>query len=397
MAFSDRPGAASRRERWAAGENARRQAAYAERYHWWQALQAELCLAEETARTFIGGAPGERSADAPHLVVRRTERVFAHLAGVTLVEVSRPPGSSAPGYGGYSALASARHRPPGPAGAPAELRLLGPGSATVTDQRLVFHGAERDREWAFGRLIAVEHAADQPVTLLHVSNRRRLSGLTCTAADLPRLRFMLELALAHHLDQVGQFVMARADERARHAAAEPPPPPLALPEDAPGAARTALRWAKIAYIGAPGQPTRWRVAQGVAAGAVTLAILSQLMPGGPAPTASSIAVTSGPATVAGPASTAPHTTAPRATAPGTTAPPLPAPTTVPPTTPRPTPAPTTTAAPPARGCDPSYPDVCIPPPPPDLDCRDIPYTNFRVLSPDPHRLDPNHDGIGCPR
>ncbi len=25
-----------------------------------------------------------------------------------------------------------------------------------------------------------------------------------------------------------------------------------------------------------------------------------------------------------------------------------------------------------KPCDPSYPDVCIPPPPPDLDCRDIP-------------------------
>ncbi len=44
-------------------------------------------------------------------------------------------------------------------------------------------------------------------------------------------------------------------------------------------------------------------------------------------------------------------------------------------------------------CDPSYPDVCIPPPPPDLDCRDIPYRRFRVLPPDPHGFD--GDGIGC--
>jgi len=46
-------------------------------------------------------------------------------------------------------------------------------------------------------------------------------------------------------------------------------------------------------------------------------------------------------------------------------------------------------------CDPSYPDVCIPPPPPDLDCKDIPYRNFRVLPPDPHRFDRDKDGIGC--
>jgi micrococcal nuclease len=46
-------------------------------------------------------------------------------------------------------------------------------------------------------------------------------------------------------------------------------------------------------------------------------------------------------------------------------------------------------------CDPSYPDVCIPSPPPDLDCDDIPHRNFEVLQPDPHRFDGNYDGIGC--
>ena len=46
-------------------------------------------------------------------------------------------------------------------------------------------------------------------------------------------------------------------------------------------------------------------------------------------------------------------------------------------------------------CDPSYPDVCIASPPPDLDCVDITYRNFTVLQPDPHRFDGNYDGIGC--
>jgi endonuclease YncB( thermonuclease family) len=51
---------------------------------------------------------------------------------------------------------------------------------------------------------------------------------------------------------------------------------------------------------------------------------------------------------------------------------------------------------PSRGsCDPSYPDVCIPPPPPDLDCKDVPYKKFRVVGADPHRFDSDHDGIGC--
>jgi endonuclease YncB( thermonuclease family) len=51
--------------------------------------------------------------------------------------------------------------------------------------------------------------------------------------------------------------------------------------------------------------------------------------------------------------------------------------------------------PPGPACDPSYPTVCIPPPPPDLDCGDIPFRRFTVLPPDPHRFDGDGDGIGC--
>ena len=47
------------------------------------------------------------------------------------------------------------------------------------------------------------------------------------------------------------------------------------------------------------------------------------------------------------------------------------------------------------GCDPSYPTVCIPPPPPDLDCADIAYRHFTVLPPDPDHFDGDHNGIGC--
>jgi micrococcal nuclease len=54
------------------------------------------------------------------------------------------------------------------------------------------------------------------------------------------------------------------------------------------------------------------------------------------------------------------------------------------------------APPPAgQGCDPSYPDVCIPRAPPDLDCGDVPARWFTVLPSDPHRFDGNGDGVGC--
>ena len=69
-----------------------------------------------------------------------------------------------------------------------------------------------------------------------------------------------------------------------------------------------------------------------------------------------------------------------------------------PITKRPTTAPTpvtTNSIPISGSCDPSYPTVCIKSPPPDLNCIDIPYKNFKVLQPDPHRFDADKDGIGC--
>jgi Protein of unknown function (DUF1524) len=56
---------------------------------------------------------------------------------------------------------------------------------------------------------------------------------------------------------------------------------------------------------------------------------------------------------------------------------------------------TTTTQPPSGNCSPSYPTVCIPPPPPDLDCGEISYRNFTVVAPDPHGFDGDHDGVGC--
>ena len=50
---------------------------------------------------------------------------------------------------------------------------------------------------------------------------------------------------------------------------------------------------------------------------------------------------------------------------------------------------------PVTECDPSYPNVCIPPYPPDLDCGEIPYKRFIVLPPDLHRFDGDKNGIGC--
>jgi micrococcal nuclease len=67
----------------------------------------------------------------------------------------------------------------------------------------------------------------------------------------------------------------------------------------------------------------------------------------------------------------------------------------PPPSPTPTPAASSVPATPAADCDASYPAVCIPPYPPDLDCGDIPDRRFEVVPPDPHGFDGDSDGIGC--
>jgi micrococcal nuclease len=66
----------------------------------------------------------------------------------------------------------------------------------------------------------------------------------------------------------------------------------------------------------------------------------------------------------------------------------------------PVPQPYPNELPPSEGndrsnCDSSYPTVCIPPYPPDLDCKDIPFRRFQVLPPDPHFFDGDFDGLGC--
>ena len=50
------------------------------------------------------------------------------------------------------------------------------------------------------------------------------------------------------------------------------------------------------------------------------------------------------------------------------------------------------------GCDPAYPEerTCIPPGPPfDQGCAVTSERLFKVLPPDPQRLDHDGDGIGC--
>lgn len=67
--------------------------------------------------------------------------------------------------------------------------------------------------------------------------------------------------------------------------------------------------------------------------------------------------------------------------------------------PNPVPPPLQAFGRPAGSCHPSYPDFCIKPAPPDLDCPDVGRKGFTVRhdvpDPDPHGFDGDKDGVGC--
>jgi Flp pilus assembly pilin Flp len=54
--------------------------------------------------------------------------------------------------------------------------------------------------------------------------------------------------------------------------------------------------------------------------------------------------------------------------------------------------------PPVVSCDPNYGGACVPMYPPDVDCSDLRALGIgqvTVLDSDPHKLDPDEDGVGC--
>jgi hypothetical protein len=108
------------------------------------------------------------------------------------------------------------------------------GMATITDRRVVFSGARRTREWAFDKLLGYHNDGRVPLTLFHLSNREKVSGLLYDARQAEEVHFRLALALANCADTVNEFVNHIERQLAVHDAARPEPPEL------PPAARSAL-------------------------------------------------------------------------------------------------------------------------------------------------------------
>ena len=205
------PSRAGRAERWAAAENQRRQDAYAVAARRWHRADRELENMIHTAGSYTGSAAADACTWAglgPH------ESVYLVVDQAWLVETRRAAGTTIGGYAGFSfTVAQAPlQRVGGPAGTTVHggesLVISDEGSLVVTSERVLFRGAVSSREWTYDKQFGVEHDPLRSLTLMHVSDRRGLSGFGYPPEVAAGVRFLLTLAIARAKDATGQLIGA---------------------------------------------------------------------------------------------------------------------------------------------------------------------------------------------
>jgi len=103
-------------------------------------------------------------------------------------------------------------------------KVVDTGTAVITNHRVVFQGAGKTREWAFSKLIGIDHAAGVGASMIHISNRQRASGLASGEDAADEIRFQLELVLAHHSSTLDRLLAQLKAEIARLEHTKPTPP-----------------------------------------------------------------------------------------------------------------------------------------------------------------------------
>lgn len=266
------PSAAQRA--WADAENQRRADEYARADDEWSATEQALARLIEVARTGSNATPQV----ATSVSLKRGEVVHATVNDCSLLEVQRAPGHYAGGYSGFSVRLSnrIRYNVGGSRGSYVQgnesLKVTDAGSATVTNKRVVFQGALRGREWAYSKLIGIEHDPERPLTLIHVSSRQKVSGLAYPADTTTDFRFALEFGTAEAADRTSQVIAELESEHAAHQQARPRPPVWATPADAPPL-RSFGTTLGATLTGRKGQPAFRRIVHTATTGAVTLLLV----------------------------------------------------------------------------------------------------------------------------
>lgn len=168
------------------------------------ARRVQLAGYLEAARNF----DGYDARSFPPVALRAGERGYFSVTGVALIEARRAAGHWEGHSQGVSipvpGLHSVRYR----VGATKGQYVPGPelptavdhGTFALTSRRAVFVGAGQTREWAWDKLIAVQHSESQPWTDIAVSNRQKTSGILYDAAHAELVRFWIDFAVAKATD-----------------------------------------------------------------------------------------------------------------------------------------------------------------------------------------------------
>jgi hypothetical protein len=341
---------------------------------------------------------------------KRGERIHLVVDGAGLVEHRRKAGHWTSGYSGFSVRVTKglRWNVGGSRGTyvpgPEEPTLIDSGTATITDRRVVFQGSKQSREWAYPKLLGYQHESTAPVTLIHVSNRQKVSGILYDSAAGPLFQLRLATAIAHSNGTEGALIAGLRGELQQHDATRPLPPPPVAPSALAATPVVAVSGRALAtYRRWP----RWgRIAAPLVAVLVVLSALSSVFSSEPQHASTNDAAPV-PTTVQATTSTAEHivTTTTEASTTTTAAPTTT--TTLPPTTTTAPPTPTTAAyvAPVTTqrpSCNPNY-SPCVPNDPVDVDCAggggngpSFVAGPVNVIGSDVYGLDGNdNDGIGC--
>lgn len=109
---------------------------------------------------------------------------------------------------------------------PETQQVVDQGTIVITNQRVVFQGAAKTREWGFSKLKGVDHAEGTGATMIHVSNRQKVSGVFygTDPEHWGHFRFRLDLALAQFSDQRDDLIVALKNGLSEVEAADPAPP-----------------------------------------------------------------------------------------------------------------------------------------------------------------------------
>lgn len=317
----------ARREKWAAQENQRRQSEYQRADIAWTQDDQAFDWMLKTARSGTG-----IWAVALGFITRRDESVYGTFADCRLIEVKRGAGTYQGGYSGFSfrVARGISYRVGGSRGTyvpgPEQLRITDEGQVVVSDKRVVFQGGLNSREWAFGKLISIQHDPSRPITMIHVSNRQKVSGISYPAEQAPQVRFALELGASMESGRTHELIEGVQAERAAHARLRPAPPALVTAADAPSRGTGLATGLMAVLTGKPGQSPGRRILH-TAVAAVTALLLfngaAGALSGHPAESAAPQTFTSAPASTLAPApeiSPTP-TTVPTAASPTATEPP----------------------------------------------------------------------------